>query len=97
VEMKPVISIEPAAVAGQATSLMAPPAQRVDTVDVLRGAAMILIVIDHACDRFGNAAVDVSADQMQTDLFFRIPIQNNTPEEYRPPDVASGQVNAPTR
>ena len=56
------MSIEPAASPEHATPLMAPapPARRVDPVDVLRGAVMILMVIDHTRDFFGNAAIDLT-------------------------------------
>ncbi len=60
------MSIEPAASPDVATPLMAParplapPARRVDAVDVLRGAVMILMVIDHTRDFFGNAAIDLT-------------------------------------
>jgi len=60
------MSTEPAASPDHATPLMAParppapPARRVGAVDVLRGAVMILMVIDHTRDFFGNAAIDLT-------------------------------------
>jgi uncharacterized membrane protein len=58
------MSTKPAVLPDHATPLKAPArpaapsARRVDAVDVLRGAVMILMVIDHTRDYFGNAAID---------------------------------------
>ena len=61
------MSIERADSADLATSLkvLAPTARRVDSVDVLRGAVMVLMVLDHTRDYFGNAAIDLT-DPSQT-------------------------------
>ena len=65
------MSIQPAASPGHATPLLAParppapPTRRVDAVDVLRGAVMILMVLDHTRDYFGNAAIDGPTDLSQ--------------------------------
>jgi uncharacterized membrane protein len=66
------MSIEPAASLDHATPLMAPapPARRVDAVDVLRGAVMVLMVLDHTRDYFGNAAVDLTDLSQATPALF---------------------------
>jgi uncharacterized membrane protein len=70
------MSIKPAASPDHATPLMAPaqspapPTRRVDAVDVLRGAVMVLMVIDHTRDYFGNAAIDpTDLSRVSTALF----------------------------
>src|SRR5205807_7158391 len=63
-ERSPLMSIESAASPDHATPLKAParspapPTRRVDAVDILRGIVMVLMVLDHTRDYFGNAAID---------------------------------------
>jgi uncharacterized membrane protein len=53
------MSIKPAASPKHTTPLLAP-ARRIDALDVLRGAVMVLMVLDHTRDYFGNATVDAT-------------------------------------
>ena len=70
------MSIEPAESPDHATAFKAParspapPARRVDAVDVLRGAVMVLMVLDHTRDYFGNTAINPTDLSQATPALF---------------------------